>query len=73
MWVQVPPVSSGWPLIQYHHQDSCCNPPLLSFLNAAMMPAGASSAAKCRSVMYEGQLGGWCSDTLAMMGTKREA
>jgi hypothetical protein len=32
-----------------------CNPaassPLLSFLKAAMMPAGASSAAKCRSVM----------------------
>jgi hypothetical protein len=25
--------------------------PLLSFLKAAMMPAGASSAAKCRSVM----------------------
>ena len=42
-------------------------------LKHARMPAGASSVAMCRSVKYEDQEGGWCSDTEAMMGMYLEA
>ncbi len=39
----------------------------------AMTPAGTKNTSTCKSCMYEFQLGGWCSDTEAMIGMKRDA